>query len=108
MRTEKICTEHSESSSSPARTLVQKKTLESQDPTAKTSGVTGYERRPSADVAPDFEAETTEGRSASMTGSEIPGPCCSRIVCCMAASRFLEMVVPIGRFTYFRRFRTAP
>jgi hypothetical protein len=38
---------------SPARILVQKKTLESQVPTAKTSGVTGYARRPSANTVKD-------------------------------------------------------
>jgi hypothetical protein len=38
---------------SPARILVQKKTLESQVPTAKTSGVTGYARRPSANRVKD-------------------------------------------------------
>ena len=30
------------------------------------------------DTAPDFEAETTEGRISFTTGSAIPGPCCSR------------------------------
>jgi hypothetical protein len=38
---------------SPARILVQKKTLESHDPTAKTSRVTGYARRPSANTVKD-------------------------------------------------------
>ena len=30
------------------------------------------------DTAPDFEADTTEARSASTTGSATAGPCCSR------------------------------
>jgi hypothetical protein len=53
MRTEKICTERSESSSRQRGIFVQKKTLESQVPTAKTSGVTGYARRPSANTVKD-------------------------------------------------------
>ena len=31
------------------------------------------------DTAPDFEAETTEGRSSSTNGSATRGPCCFRI-----------------------------
>ena len=30
------------------------------------------------DTAPDFEADTTEGRIGSTTGSATAGPCCSR------------------------------